>query len=75
MSDDAWEQRRTRAILAAFQTGRSVWADSDGVLRYADGAEEAVPDDVGIPKGAIAQATISRSWWARVKQWWLRGRP
>ena len=37
MTDDEYEQRRKRAILAAFQTGRPVFADSEGELRYADG--------------------------------------
>lgn len=73
MNDDAWKQRKERTILAAFQTGRSVFADSDGELRFADGDQEAVPDDIGLPKGALPQATVTRSWWAHAKRW-LGGR-
>ena len=48
MNDDDWEEQRNRAILAAFQTGRTVFADTDGELRFADGNQEAVPADVGL---------------------------
>jgi hypothetical protein len=34
MTDDEWDLKRNRAILAAFQIGRPVFADSDGELRY-----------------------------------------
>ena len=47
MTEDEWEKRRDRAIMAAFQTGRPVFADSEGTLRYTDGAKEEVPLDVG----------------------------
>lgn len=69
MIDDEWKRRRNRAIAAAFETGRPVFADSDGTLRYADGACEALPADVG------EQTTVAaprESWWRRVKRW-LRG--
>ena len=48
MNDDDWEEQRNRAILAAFQTGRTVFADTDGELRFADGNQEAVPAEVGL---------------------------
>lgn len=71
MTDDDWEKRRNRSILAAFQTGRPVFGDTDGVLRYADGDGEPLPDDVGVPKGAafeaaIQEAPIQPSWWERL---------
>lgn len=69
MTDDEWEQHRQRAILAAFQTGRPVLADSDGELSYADGDRTRLADDVGVPKTALPKATTRRSWWARVKRW------
>ena len=70
MTDDKWERRKERAILAAFQTGRSVWADSDGELRYADGDQEPLAADVGMPKDSIPGASLmKRSWWTRVKRW------
>lgn len=73
MNDDEWEQRRQRVILAAFQTGRPVFGDSDGVMRYADGAQEPIGDDVGVPRGDLPRATAPRlSWWARLRRW-LRG--
>ncbi len=72
MTDDEWEQRRQRSILAAFQTGRSVFGDSEGVLRYADGEQEALADDVGVPQTALPTATAGpakRSWGTRLKRW------
>jgi len=36
MTNATWEQRRKFAVEAAFQTGRPVFADSEGELRYAD---------------------------------------
>lgn len=57
MTDDEWEQRRNRAILAAFQTGRPVIADSDDVMHYADGDHETLADDVGVPKTALPRVT------------------
>jgi hypothetical protein len=50
VTDDEWEQQRSRAILTALQTGRPVFADSDGVLRYIDGAREPVTDAAGSAK-------------------------
>ena len=57
MTDDEWEQQRRRTILAAFQTGRPVFADTDGVLRYTDGSREEVPADVGVAKQQVPRAT------------------
>ncbi len=48
MNDDEYELHRNRAILAAFQTGRPVFADNEGELRFVDGVGEPVPADVGI---------------------------
>lgn len=73
MTDDDWEQRRDRAILAAFQTGRPVFADSEGEMHYADGDHELLADDVGLPKTALPKVTVSLTWWIRVKRW-LGGR-
>jgi hypothetical protein len=47
VTDEEWEKQRARAVAAAFQTGRPVFADTDGALRYADGAREEVPPGVG----------------------------
>lgn len=55
----------TCAPLAAFQVGRLVFADSDGVLRY-DGDCEPVTDDAGPSKTDLA--AVKRPWWRRV---WL----
>jgi hypothetical protein len=74
VTDDEYELQRNRAILAAFQTGRPVFADNEGEMRYADGEREPLADDVGVPQTAVPQAaTISRSWWSRMKCW-LGGR-
>lgn len=63
MTDDEWEKRRDRAIAAAFQTGRPVFADNEGELRYVDGDREAVPAtvgaDIGISMEPIPQASPS----------------
>jgi len=57
VTDDEYDQHRNRAILAAFQTGRPVLADTDGVLRYTDGAKETVPADVGVGKPPVPRTT------------------
>ena len=57
MTDDEWEKQRQRSILAAFQTGRPVFGDSEGVLRYVDGDHETVPPDIGVAKQPVPQAT------------------
>jgi hypothetical protein len=72
VTDDEWERQRQRSILAAFQTGRPVFGDSDGVLRYDDGDREPLADDVGVPKAALPAVTAvatKLSWWTRVKRW------
>lgn len=68
MTDDNWEEQRNRAILAAFQTGRTVFADTDGALRFADGDKEPLADDVGVPQAPLPGASVKVSWWARVKR-------
>jgi hypothetical protein len=47
VTDEEWEKQRTRAVMAAFQTGRPVFADTEGELRYTDGSHERVPANVG----------------------------
>lgn len=74
MTNDEWKKRRERAILAAFQTGRPVFADSDGEMHYADGDHERLAADVGVAKTAVPQLTVSSTWWSRVKRW-FGGRP
>ncbi len=72
MSDDEWEQHRSRAILAAFQTGRPVFADSDGKLRYADGIREPLEGDTGMVRFPVPTATIRaprRERWAAIWRW------
>jgi hypothetical protein len=70
MGDDDWEKLRDRSILAAFQTGRPVFGDTEsGVLRYADGDCEPLPNDVGVPKAEVAtarEAPSQPSWWERL---------
>jgi hypothetical protein len=55
MTDDEWEQHRGRAILAAFQTGQAVFADTDGALRYAGG--KPLEDDIGVPRADLPEAS------------------
>ena len=56
MTDDEWEKQRRSVVLAVFQTGRPVFADTDGELRFVDGAKELVPADVGVPKAPVPRA-------------------
>lgn len=72
MTNDEWEARRKRAILAAFQTGRPVFADSDGEMRFADGDREPLASGAGMPKTPPPAASAQGTWWSRVKRW-LRG--
>lgn len=72
MTDDEWEAHRQRAILAAFETGRPVFADSDGELRYVDGTGERLAD-AGVPKAPPHEATAKVSRLARLWNW-VRGR-
>ena len=55
MTDDAWEKQRVRAILTAFQTGRPVFADNAGELRYVDGSGEQVPEEIGQASGRVVR--------------------
>ena len=68
MTDEEWEEQRKRAVLAAFQTGRSVFADTDGVLRYADGDHEALADETGVPQTPLPDAAVKTTWWERFKR-------
>lgn len=51
MTDEEWEKQRSRAIMTAFQTGRPVFADTDGELRYTDGDRAQIPADIGQATG------------------------
>lgn len=83
MTDEEWEQLRDRAISAAFQTGRAVFADSNGQLHYADGDRESIAADVGVveeslvkeppAKESLPRATVRMSWRSRVKRWFRSG--
>jgi hypothetical protein len=68
MSYDDWDKYRSRAIMTAMQTGRPVFADSEGVMRFADGDKEPVGGDVGWTGQGVPVATVKVSWWARLKQ-------
>jgi hypothetical protein len=68
VTDDDWRRRRDRAISAAFQTGRAVYADADRELRYADGDHEPLPDDVGAPRAPLPDAKVRLTWWARIRR-------
>jgi hypothetical protein len=79
MNGPEWDKQRERAISAVFQTGRPVFADSDGQLRYTDGASEPVAEDVGPPREDLPHAATvghksSPSWWTRLCRW-LGGGP
>lgn len=69
MTDDEWEKRRDRVILAAFQTGRPVFADSDGEMRYADGDREPLEPHEGVTAQPVPGARVRISWWRRL---WIR---
>jgi hypothetical protein len=58
VTDEEWEERRKRVIMAAFQTGRPVFADADGVMRYADGDREPLADEVGVAQEPQATTRI-----------------
>jgi hypothetical protein len=68
VTDDEWEEQRKRAVLAAFQTGRPVFADTDGAMRYADGDHEVLADDVGVAKTPLPVAAVKLTWWERLKR-------
>ena len=73
MNDEEWEQQRMRSIMAAFQTGRPVFGDSEGRLEFADGDHERVGDDVGWTGADVPVAKVRISWWARMKRWFGKG--
>lgn len=73
MSDPDWEARRSRAVMAAMQTGRPVFVGADGIMRFGDGAQEPVGDELGyIGKWVPIAATVRPSWWTRLKKMWQR---
>lgn len=65
MNDNEWEQHRNRAIMEAFNTGRTVFADSDGELKYFD--EKG--GNVDPPKEPLPKANIKLSWWKQLLSW------
>lgn len=70
VNDAEWNRLRNRAILEAFRTGRSVFADSDGELRYGDGKHEPVSEGeedaaMGLPPVVLPKPP----WWIRVRRW------
>ena len=69
MTNEEWEKQRVRAIMAAFQTGRPVFADTDGDLRHTDGAREQIPADVGVAKAPIPRATALATRAHRASRW------
>ena len=70
VTNEEWEKLRLLAIMTAFQTGRPVFADDDGELRYSDGDREKVPADVDAVKAPIPRAmTRAPGWWSRVQRW------
>jgi hypothetical protein len=74
-ANDAWEKIRSRTILAAFQTGRPVFANTEGELRYADGDCEPVADEVGESATAIPEAKVHITWRARLWRWFGKRAP
>ena len=69
MTDDEWEKQRSRAVMAAFQTGRPVFADNDGVLRFTDGAKELVPADSGVGRQPVSRAMSPAARAERASHW------
>jgi hypothetical protein len=67
VTDDEWKQRRKHAFEAVFQSGRPVFADSEGAFHYADGGREQLSDSAAeLP---IPELTPPPPWWARVIRW------
>jgi hypothetical protein len=65
MTDEEWEQHRNKAIMAAFTSGRTVFADTDGEMKYYDDAGgEVVEKQQPLPK-----ANIKLSWWKQLLSW------
>lgn len=69
MTDDEWEKQRVRAVMTTFQTGRPVFADTDGDLRYTDGDRERIPADVGVAKQPVPRATALATRAHRASRW------
>jgi len=69
MDDDEWEQQRNRSIMAAIRTGRPVFGDTNGVLRFADGDQEDVPDEAQVTRAPMPKAEVRETLWARIKRW------
>lgn len=72
MTDDEWDKQRSRAIMAAFHTGRPVFADTDGELRFVDGGGEKLSDEVGVPKSPVPSACVQMRRAARASLWAAR---
>jgi len=68
MTDTEWEEYRKRAIRTAFQTSRSVFADSEGELRFTGGS---VPNNTSVPKVPLPNAD---NWWTKIRSW-IRRKP
>jgi hypothetical protein len=67
VTDDGWKQMRKRTIEATFQSGRSVFANSEGAFHRADGGCEQLSDSTAeLP---IPELTPPPPWWARVIHW------
>ena len=60
-ADDDWEKRRHRAILATFETGRPVFADTEGEPRYLDGDRELVSPDAGLPETTRQATSLAKA--------------
>jgi hypothetical protein len=71
VSDAEWELKKNRAVLTAFQTGRPVFADSEGELRFVDGDGEpvSVPDEAGVPVEKLPRAKVALRKAARASYW------
>jgi len=67
MTDDEWELKRNRAVLAAFQSGRPVFADSEGQFRYIDGEGEPLAN--GVPMEKLPRAKLALRKAARASYW------
>jgi hypothetical protein len=72
VTDDEWDKQRSRAVMAAFQTGRPVFADTDGEVRYVDGDREKLPEDVGVPKAPVSRAAVELRRASRASLWAAR---
>ena len=69
MTNEEWAKQRMRAIMAAFQTGRPVVADTDGELRHADGVRESLPADVAVARQPVPRAMALATRVHRASRW------